>query len=202
MRALAIKVRSSISRTKRHFDALNARIEEQTQAALRAIERTLVKEVLDNRNWNEAARYKGGPQEGEKYDLRFSGQILNIIGAQHYNYIVRHSRGFSVGVANRTILDKATSIKEGNRPRVPYWKIAVYGRAEIPGWQFVYKPGNVWAINPKKVKGFSRPGDKIARQEPTLMFENGYLVARRKFRRLVNSYLDFAIHSRRTGGAM
>ena len=199
---MAIKVRSSISRTKRHFDALNARIEEQTQAALRAIERALVKEVLDNRNWNEAARYKGGPQAGEKYDLKFRGQILTLIGAQHYNYIVRHSRGFSVGVANRTILDKATSIKKGNRPRVPYWKIAVYGRAEIPGWQFVYKPGSVWAINPKKAKGFSRPGDKIARQEPTLMFENGYLVARGKFRRLVNSHLDFAIHSRRIGGAM
>ena len=68
-------------------------------------------------------------------------------------------------------MDKATSIKKGNRPRVPYWKIAVYGRAEIPGWQFVYKPGSVWAINLRRRRAFQGKATKLLKS--LHMFENG-----------------------------
>lgn len=193
---MAIQVISSITHTKKHFDALYKRIEKATATALRDMEREIVKEVLDNSNWSDQAVYKGGPQEGQKYDLNFTGQLLRTISDMELNFVVKNGSQFAVGIGNIAALDSLRSLRQGRNAGVKYWRLAVFGRSRIPNWEFVSN-GSVWKINSLKTKGVSKPSFKgISPSEPTLMFDNGLFKARRRFPSIITGYLKQAIHTR------
>ncbi len=188
-----IVVTSNIKETERDLNRLVGKILKATDIALREIERSTVKHILDNKNWASNAVYKRGPQKGTKYDLQDSGRLFDVIGSQEFNTISHHKNGkITVGIGNISELDSLKTQRDNvSRPDFSYWRVVVYGRAAIPGWRF-YQTGTSWGVVSAKPRGFSAPtslGGEISSSEPTMMFENGFHRAKSGYSKILNKHL-------------
>lgn len=165
-------------------------IKSGVEIALSEIRDEAIEKITDNQYWNKDAVYKTGPQEGEKYDLEETGQVMSVLREREPVQPDKGRLGFSVGVGNIEKLDSLVSPRKGSNPDNRYWRLVVYGRAAIPGWKFV-KTG----VKNGKIRGYAVQKDRhsIAPSEPTMMIENGLKEASKSFSKIVSSAIKKGI---------
>lgn len=161
---------------------------QEAPIAIRAI---IVKEVLNQSNWNPEAVYSHLSSQSGKYDLNMSGQLLSTIGNESYNTISVDGKKVSIGIGNIEQLEQLRSQRElfgspspsAYSADAPYWRFVVFGHSPPKGDFTFARTGSVGG----KDSGLITPGKpKMKGTPPTYMFENGLFVAKTEIDKVIN----------------
>ena len=169
-----------------------------------AIREAIVEEVVNQQNWNPQAVYSPKSVQSGKYDLILSGQLLSAISDPSRNIITSSRSRAKIGVGNINFLDALRSKREAygsggsvsaRSKNAPYWKFVVWGHS-APKGNFAFKRGT--PKDGKDVGDIVRTDDykeKMRGTPPTYMFENGWMMAQSKIRKIMRDSISEAMRN-------
>lgn len=185
-----------VNKIEQHMQDMVRYIEKNIlQEAPLAIRDAIVKEVLNQNNWNPAAIYSPHSVQSGKYDLNMSGQLLATIGNESYNTISQGEKQARIGIGNIDVLDGlrsrrgdfGSSYPSDYSKNAPYWRFVVFGHRP-PRMDVTFARKGSFA---GKDVGDIVPGQpRMAGTPPTYMFSNGLMAAQTEIDKILKDAIN------------